>query len=132
MQLTLTDDDEIGVKQAKDQIFIRSIPSYHPEFCTEIVLRGNCLEAAANGGGHSLVGRFLPSERGSDCPLAEHIIIGSMLRETCGYDVNPGKVGTALVGERSCIVDPLFSFGGRVDEDPDVFQSHCISPISDV
>jgi hypothetical protein len=55
-----------------------------------------------------------------------------MLRATCRYDVNPGKVGTALVGERSCIVDPLVSFGCRVDEDPNVFQSHCISPIGNV
>src|SRR5258708_4682288 len=107
---------------------------YHPEFCTEIALRGNCLEASANGGGHSFVSRFLPGPRGLDCLLANHIIIGSMLRATCGYDVNPGKVGTAFVGECSCIVDPLLSFGCRVDEDTNVLQSHCslLSVTSDI
>jgi hypothetical protein len=44
-----------------------------------------------------------------------------MLRARRRYDVDPGKVGPALVGECSCIVDPLGSFGRRVDKDSYVF-----------
>ena len=48
--------------------------------------------------------------------------------------MDSGKVGAALVGERSCIVDPLLSFGCRVDEYPNVFQSHgpLLSAVSDM
>jgi hypothetical protein len=46
--------------------------------------------------------------------------------------VNPGKVGAASVGERSGEVDALLSFGGRIDEDPNVFQSHGFSPVGNV
>src|SRR5258707_6472406 len=130
LQLTLTDYHEIGMKRVESEILITSTSTYHPELSTEIALCGNFFEAPANDGGHGVVGRFLRGSRGAD-GRANHIVIGSMLRATCRYDVNPGKVGTALMGQCSCIVGPLLSFGGRVDEDLNVFQSHCISPVGD-
>src|SRR5260221_2747356 len=114
------------MKRAESKIFVRSTSTDNPELCTEIAIRGNGFEAPADIGGRSLVGRFPLDEQGSDRLLANHIVIGSIFRANCGYDVNPGKVGAALVGERSCIVDPLLSFGCRVDEDPNAFQSHGI------
>src|SRR5258708_21555447 len=114
------------MKRAESDILARSAPTDHPEFRTEIALCGNGLEAPANIGGRGLVGVFPLGEHASDGFLANHIVIGSIFRANRGYDVNPGKVGAALLGKRCCIVDPLLSFGCCVDEHPNVFQSHGI------
>src|SRR5260370_5791917 len=74
MQLTLTDDDEIGVKRAESQVFSRSAATYHLEFCTNIALRGNCLESLANRGGHTFVRR-----RGTGKT------VGTTLRQMAGW-----------------------------------------------
>src|SRR5258707_7837265 len=110
LQLTLTDPHEIGMKRTESEILVRSASTDHPEFGTEIALSGNGLEAPANVGGRGLVGGFPFDEQGSDGFLANHIVVGSILRANRGYDVDSGKGGAALVGERSCIVDPLLSF----------------------
>src|SRR5260221_12696135 len=126
LQLTLTDYHEIGMKRVESEILVRPASTDHPEFGTEVALCGNGLEAPANVGGRGLVGRFPPGKQGSDGFLANHIVIGSILRANRGYDVDSGKVGAALVGEGCRIVDSFLSFGCRVDEHPDVFQGHGI------
>src|SRR5580692_7076242 len=107
MQLTLTDDDEIGVKRAESQVFSRSAATYHLEFCTDIALRGYCLESLADCGGHTFVRRLPPGDHVFDRLLASHIRISSMLKIARRYDVNPGKTSTALIGDCSCTVRPL-------------------------
>src|SRR5260370_25583270 len=109
MQVTLTDDDEIGVKRAESQVFSRSAATYHLEFCTDIALRGNCLESLANCGGHTFVPRLHPGEHVFDRPLAPHIINSSILMIARRDDMNPRKTRPPLMGHRSCTLRPPFS-----------------------
>jgi hypothetical protein len=56
--------------QVESEVLVRSTSTVYPEFCTEIALRGYGLEAPANIGRRSLVGRLPCGERGPDCLLA--------------------------------------------------------------
>src|SRR5258708_11578310 len=117
MQFTLTDDDEIGVQRTENKVFIRSASTYHPEFCTKIALCGHFLEAPANMAGRNFVGRSLRGARGTDRLLANHLVIGAMLRATCSYHINPGNVRTALLRKPGRLVGPLRPFRCRLDKD---------------